>query len=146
MITAAIVRDNTPKIATDDLPANTTLLDTRTKEEFAISHLPNAQWIGNNEVPLDSLVIKKDAPIILYCSIGYRSGLVGEQLIEQGFKEVYNLDGGLFQWFNEGKAVLRNRKRTRDVHPYSRFWGLWLEDANRIKTVPRKITIPKISR
>ncbi|MGB0522659.1 MAG: rhodanese-like domain-containing protein [Flammeovirgaceae bacterium] len=138
LITAVLVTDHTPKVAVDDVPVNAIFLDTRTKLEYAISHLPNAQWIGPQADEMDTQAIAKNHPIVVYCSIGYRSGQVGEQLLKQGYTQVYNLDGGLFKWHNQYKPVVRNGNTTKDIHPYSAFWGLWLENANRIYQLPEE--------
>lgn len=37
---------------------------------------------------------------------------------------IYNLEGGLFQWANEGREVVDNQGGAiRMVHPYNSFWG-----------------------
>jgi len=146
LMTSVLVSNDVPQIAADALPPKALFLDTRSKTEYAISHLPNAQWIGEGNVDLQSLDLPKDRPVIVYCSIGVRSNQVGKSLMDQGLKNVYNLDGGLFKWFNEGKKVVRATKKTKDVHPFSWFWGLWLEDANRVYDLPPQIKAKKIIR
>ncbi len=76
--------------------------------------------------------IPKSASIIVYCSIGYRSERVGEQLQEAGFTNVQNLYGGLFQWVNEEKPVFNAQGKTQQVHAYSRSWGIWLQKGEKV--------------
>ena len=105
---------------------NNVILDIRTLEEYEVSHLPNAIWAGkeNDEI----LEIGKDAKIIVYCSLGKRSELKGEQLIESGYTNVYNLYGGIIEWHNNGMTTIdSNDNSTETIHPYSWFWGLWIQ-------------------
>ena len=47
----------------------------------------------------------RDTPIVVYCSVGYRSARVARWLGRQGFTNVRNLDGSLFAWANEGRPM-----------------------------------------
>jgi rhodanese-related sulfurtransferase len=105
------------------------ILDAREFEEYAVSHLENALWLGykqpNWEVlhHLDSLT-----PILIYCSIGYRSEKMGEILYQKGFRQVYNLYGSIFEWANRGYLMVDNQNTpTIDVHGYSASWALCID-------------------
>ncbi|CAA6830279.1 MAG: Rhodanese [uncultured Aureispira sp.] len=104
------------------------LLDTRSPEEYAISCLPNAIWIGYPEMDKKVLeTLSKDQAILVYCSVGYRSERIGEQLLEMGFTDVHNLYGGIFEWINKGYKVCNSEGQWVDrVHGYSRPWGRWI--------------------
>jgi rhodanese-related sulfurtransferase len=108
---------------------NIVLFDARQKEEYNVSHLPGAIYVGYDE--FDSSKIKhidKNKTIIVYCSVGYRSEKIGEKLKDLGFKNVYNLYGGIFDWKNNGYPVVDNcGKETEKVHPYNDKWGVWLK-------------------
>lgn len=67
--------------------------------------------------------LSKDCPIVVYCSVGYRSARVAAKLGEAGFSQVYNLEGSLFQWANEGRPLFQQGNPVRMVHPYSDRWG-----------------------
>jgi rhodanese-related sulfurtransferase len=105
------------------------LLDARESEEFQVSHLPRARWIGYKDFALQRLSgIDKQAPIVVYCSVGYRSEKIAEQLQAAGYRHVYNLVGGIFEWANHDKPLIDNHgKPTRAVHPYDQVWGRWLK-------------------
>jgi len=64
--------------------------------------------------------------IVVYCSLGIRSEIIGKQLIAEGYTAVYNLYGGIFEWVNKGKAVYNNTQETSKVHAYSKSWGSYL--------------------
>lgn len=104
------------------------ILDTREKEEFDVSHIKNAQYVGYNKFDINSLSeINKDQPIIVYCSIGYRSEKIGEKLQKAGFKNVYNLYGSIFEWVNQGNEVITSQDQTTNhIHTYNKNWSKWV--------------------
>jgi rhodanese-related sulfurtransferase len=110
-------------------------LDSREQSEYQTSHLPDAIWIGYDEInwiKIDKL--DKSTSIIIYCSVGYRSGKLTEQLTKKGFTNVKNLYGGLFNWANNGGALQNDLKQpTKIVHGYNKNWSKWLN--------PERVTI-----
>ncbi|GAC1371304.1 MAG: hypothetical protein NVS3B25_17920 [Hymenobacter sp.] len=110
------------------------LLDTRAPAEFDVSHLRGARWVGYKEFDLARVRdLPKNTPIVVYCSVGYRSEKVGEQLQRAGYTHVRNLYGGLFEWINEGQpAVTTGNAPTARVHAYSRSWGIWLKRGQKV--------------
>jgi thioredoxin len=79
---------------------NPQLLDVRTPEEYSTGHIGNAVNVNWNS---DDFVAKtskydKSKPIFVYCKVGGRSSNAAEKLEELGFKEIYNLDGGIMKW------------------------------------------------
>jgi rhodanese-related sulfurtransferase len=109
---------------------NAVLLDARERTEYDVSHLPKAVFIGYNNFEKNILDnIPKDKPIIVYCSIGYRSEKIGEKLQKMGFKNVYNLYGSIFEWINEGNEVVDNQGNvTHKVHTFNKAWSKWVEE------------------
>jgi len=103
------------------------LLDTRTKSEFEISHIPGSIWVGYEEFDIESIRnIPADAKIISYCSIGYRSEEITRKLQAAGYKNSSNLYGGIFEWVNqEGKLEDMEGMATEKLHVYKRMWGIW---------------------
>ena len=70
---------------------------------------------------------------MVYCTVGYRSGKVVEQLRKAGYKNVYNLHGSIFEWVNEGNKVVNAKGVTTNrVHTYSKEWGKWLKRGTRV--------------
>lgn len=110
---------------------NMVLLDTRQKEEFTVSHLKNAIWVGYElfeQEKVSSLIEDKNTPIVVYCSIGVRSEDVGEKLQKAGYTNVKNLYGGIFEWKNQGNSVYKNNTiETDSVHTFDKQWGKLLE-------------------
>lgn len=110
------------------------ILDTRTVGEFEISHLPEAQFLDyDNYSEEDFINIPKDAEVIVYCSVGYRSERVGEKMQKLGYTNVKNLYGGIFEWKNTDHQVVNNKGMATDsVHTYNKNWSQWLEKGVKI--------------
>ena len=53
-----------------------------------------------------------------------------------GAQAVYNLDGGIFAWHNERRALTNAAGATDYVHPFDDYWGRLLERRDLIRTVP----------
>ena len=105
------------------------LLDTREKKEYEISHIPGAIWVGYNNFKLKRVkAIAKDAKIVTYCSVGYRSERIGEKLQKAGFSDVSNLKGSIFKWVNEGNPLEDKEGNATDkVHGFDKDWGKWVK-------------------
>lgn len=78
------------------------LVDVRTPQEFASGHLLGAVNIPLSELR-DNLAawvprLPKDVPLILQCKSGVRSAEAARLLLEAGFKNVLDLDGGITGW------------------------------------------------
>ena len=72
--------------------------------------------------------LDKSKTIIIYCSVGYRSEKVTKKLEKVGFKTVYNLYGGIFEWYNQGLPIVNNDGRETDkIHAYNEKWSQWVK-------------------
>lgn len=132
----ALYKKTVPLTSVADLKKmpNVVLLDTRARAEYDVSHLPGAQWVGYDDFDLKRVKdVPKEANVVVYCSVGYRSERVGEKLLAAGYQHVHNLYGSLFEWVNQGNAVVDNQgKPTQRVHGYSPLWGVWLQRGNKV--------------
>jgi len=106
------------------------IFDTRESNEYNTSHIRNAVHLGYDNPKMDKLSsIDKDQPIVVYCSIGYRSEKIGEQLQEMGFTNVRNLYGSIFEWVNQGKPVVNGKNQAvNSVHTYNKKWSKWVNN------------------
>jgi rhodanese-related sulfurtransferase len=125
-------------ISPDDLKRqpNVVILDARERSEYDVSHLPNALFAGFNNFEKKVLEdIPMDKPIVVYCSIGYRSEKIGEKLKKMGYTKVFNLYGSIFEWLNQGNPVVdKNGQITKKVHTYNKAWSRWVEEGKAEKT------------
>ncbi len=113
---------------------NYLLLDAREKNEFEVSHIKDARWVGYDDFNLDRVSdIPKDSSIVVYCSVGYRSEKVTQQMRDAGFTNVHNLYGGIFEWSNRNGVLVDPRgKPTEKVHAYDRVWGVWVTEGKKV--------------
>lgn len=110
-----------------------TFLDAREPSEYEVSHIAGSTPVGYDHFDLNSVAsIPKTTPIIVYCSVGYRSEKVAEKLITAGYTQVSNLYGGVFEWVNEGQTVVNTQGKTDKVHAYNRSWGVWLRKGKKV--------------
>ena len=123
------------QVQTDSVILSTAvILDTRERDEFEVSRLKNAIWIGYDDFNVSGIdSIDKDQEIIVYCSVGYRSSKIGIELIKSGFKDVKNLYGGIFKWANEGLPLYNDSTQTAEIHAYNRKWGKFLTNPSLVK-------------
>lgn len=100
------------------------LLDVRSEAEWDVSHLPGARRVDPGApVGVVAPALAKHTAIVTYCAVGYRSGDLATHLRAAGFTNVKNLDGGIFEWANEHRPLVRNGEPVSRVHPYNEFWG-----------------------
>ena len=113
-------------------PVPPQLLDARTRSEFRVSHLRGARFVSYDSLAFEQFAgLDRTRPVVVYCSVGYRSERLGERLHALGFRQVRNLYGGLFEWMNEGYPVVNAQGPTVNVHPYSALWGPWIKRGNK---------------
>ena len=87
--------------------ANAQLLDVRTPQEYTSGHIASAFNLDIYDPGFKEALGKldKERPVLVYCKSGGRSGQAAEMMGQMGFKEVYNLQGGMLAWANAGKPV-----------------------------------------
>lgn len=113
------------------------LFDIREADEFEVSHMEGAVLVPPSS-HLDTFLTKyservKGKTVVFYCSVGQRSSIIAEkvqdELINMGAGSVYNLEGGLFKWHNDGLPLMTPRHEiTEYIHPYNYFWGRMVND------------------
>ncbi|MDZ7648536.1 MAG: rhodanese-like domain-containing protein [Cytophagales bacterium] len=110
------------------------LLDARESNEYEVSHIRNAMYVGYDQFDPGTLKsIDKNQKIVVYCSVGYRSEKISEKLKEAGFTDVSNLYGGIFEWVNQENPVVDSAgQETKNIHAYNKTWGVWLNKGNKV--------------
>ena len=93
------------KISTDDFKEKiekqkVQLIDVRTPKEYKEGYIENAENINFFDADFFTQMNKlnKDEPVYIYCRSGNRSGKAARKLKELGFKEIYDLQGGILTW------------------------------------------------
>ena len=135
---SSLLNFDVPIISVQDALAKrniATFLDAREIEEYQVSHLPNAIYIGYDDFDIEDVSnIDKNKPVIVYCSIGYRSEKISKKLKAAGFSDVKNLYGSIFEWVNQGYEIMnRNDVATDSIHTYNRSWSKWMTNKKLVK-------------
>lgn len=93
-----ISAETAKKVLKDD-KGSAVLLDVRTPEEFASGHIPGATLIPDYELSqrAETELPNTEAPIIVYCLSGGRSGGAARWLLKKGYTNVYDL-GSIHNW------------------------------------------------
>ena len=83
------------------------LIDVRKQEEMAKGAIPGAQNMDYFADDFESQVqtLDKSKPIYVYCKIGGRSARAAVKLQEMGFEKIYDLDGGIMAWIDQGNNI-----------------------------------------
>ena len=133
-----IYNPHTPTISIEDYLQlnndNLYILDAREEDEFNVSHLRNAKNVGYIWFDMRNIYhIPKDGTIVVYCSVGNRAQKIADILIRSGYKNVFNLYGGIFAWVNEGLPVYTYpNAQTSQIHAYNKRWSVWLEQGTKV--------------
>lgn len=88
---------------------NFIVIDIRTPEEYAQGHLPGAVNLNfySESFREDLNRLERDKVYLIYCRSGHRSGVAVPLMKELGFKEVYELEGGILEWISKGYSLER---------------------------------------
>jgi thiosulfate sulfurtransferase len=74
------------------------IIDIRDPASFQAAHITNATRIDNQNIGLFINQADQQAPLIVCCYHGNSSQNAAHHFSEQGFKDVYSLDGGFEEW------------------------------------------------
>jgi len=85
------------------------ILDVRTPDEWSEGVMEGATLANFYDSDFEAQLLKldKEKPVAVYCKVGGRSGKAMAQMNKLGFKEVYNLDGGMDAWKSAGKPTVK---------------------------------------
>lgn len=86
-----------------------TILDVRTPEEWTEGIIAKAEKMNYHDGDFASQIetLDKTKPVFVYCRSGKRSAGAAKVLKGQGFTKIYNLDGGIIDWVNQGNEVVK---------------------------------------
>lgn len=99
---------------------NIVLVDVREPEEQQVSMIPSAISAKEFEAARERY---RDSQIVVYCTIGARSGHYAAALIADGFA-ARNLEGSILSWTHAGGSLIGPTGPTKDVHVYGATWNL----------------------
>ena len=82
------------------------VLDVREPDEYEQGSLPKVVHIarGHLEAQVETKIVDKSVPVIVYCAGGVRSAFAAKTLQELGYTNVVSMAGGYGKWKDEGRA------------------------------------------
>ncbi len=81
------------------------LVDVRSSQEMAQASIPNGKPLPLSLLPLRINEIPTDKKVVFYCRSGARSAQACTYMAQQGYDNVYNLQGGIISWVRNGLSV-----------------------------------------
>ena len=121
------------------------LLDVREVKEFEVSRIKGATRVDPG-IWRSTFMSRfgdklRGKTVVFYCAVGVRSSklatYVQDALMKQGAKAVYNLDGGIFAWHNDARALVNAKGPTDFVHPFDKYWGQLVDRGALLSTMPK---------
>ena len=94
------------QVIADD-PAGLVVLDIRTPQEFNEARLADAVMVDfyAEDFAAQLETLDKDVPYVMYCNSGNRSSDAVKTMKDLGFVEVYEIDGGIVNWYDQGLPI-----------------------------------------
>jgi len=88
---------------------NFVIIDIRTPQEYKTGHIENAININfyDSNFKQELSRLDRDKTYIVYCRTGHRSDMAMPIFRELGFKEVYEMDGGIVAWVKSGYRIVK---------------------------------------
>ena len=103
------IKEITPKTLKEKIDRHEQmhLIDVRELNEWDTGYIPTAIHLSKGVVERD---IEKKIPdlntqVIVYCSGGFRSALVADNLQKMGYSNIFSLGTGLQGWLNDGYSL-----------------------------------------
>ena len=99
------------------------LLDIREKEEIALGYIEGATFLpqGLLSEKVESLLLDKNVPVVIYCAGGIRSLAAAKVMKERGYTQVFSMANGIDGWKKAGYEVASDSGLTPDqLTRYSR--------------------------
>lgn len=131
-----------PSIKTQDLDAwladearqAPRMFDARAQEEFQLSHLPQAEWIGSGPEALDRMQdIPPGSIVVVYSAVGLRAAPVVRDMQAAGI-DARLLTHGIFGWANAGLPVVDQDDNTiPGVHRWNPTMQRLLNSEHRLR-------------
>ncbi len=83
------------------------LLDVREPDEHAWARIEGSRLLPLGALPATLGDLPREEPYLVYCKMGQRSAHAVGLMMEAGFKDVTNIQGGIMAWLEEVGEVVR---------------------------------------
>lgn len=90
-----------------DMQPDLKLIDVREIDEWQELRIPGAIHMPKDEIThlIQNKIADKTEPVYLYCRGGVRSLFAAQCLLDQGYEEVYSVNGGIMEWAMSGYPI-----------------------------------------
>jgi rhodanese-related sulfurtransferase len=95
-----------PSIRVAEVAEDAYLLDVREDDEWQAGHIPGAVHVPMSGLLARLAEVPKDRDVVVVCKVGGRSAQVTAYLVQQGWPNVRNLDGGVVEWVGAGRPFV----------------------------------------
>jgi rhodanese-related sulfurtransferase len=112
---ASLIRVQIPMIEAGQVPADAYLLDVREPDEWIAGHAPGAVHLPLMDIPARLEEVPRDGTVVVVCRMGGRSAQAVAYLMQNGYDNVVNLDGGMRDWAAAGKPMVSEDGRPARV-------------------------------
>lgn len=92
------------------------IIDVRRTREYEKQHIPGSKLIPLGQLSERLEELDRERPTLLACQIGERSRRAVQILRAAGFRESYNLAGGMIAWVNHRMPVTSKVKQSKDIN------------------------------
>lgn len=103
------IKEISPKILKEKIESkeHMSLIDVRELIERETGYIPTAIHLSKGviERDIEKTIPNLDEQVIVYCSGGFRSALVADNLQKMGYTHVYSLETGLQGWLDDGYSL-----------------------------------------
>ncbi|EHA1078805.1 thiosulfate sulfurtransferase GlpE [Vibrio alginolyticus] len=84
------------------------LVDIRAPQSFAVAHAESAYHLTNDTIVAFMDEVEFEQPILVMCYHGISSQGAAQYLVNQGFEQVYSVDGGFEAWHRAELPIVRS--------------------------------------
>ena len=95
--------------------AGAVIVDIRDPHSFANGHISGSRHLDNHSLPDFIAAADLDHPLIVTCYHGHSSQSAAAYLVNQGFSEVYSLDGGFELWRHTYPSYVENDEQQEKI-------------------------------
>ncbi|MTJ08378.1 rhodanese-like domain-containing protein [Anabaena sp. UHCC 0204] len=85
------------------------LIDVREPSEYTAEHIPQAQLLPLSKFQPEQISLTQGKEIVIYCQSGNRSNQAAQKLVNSGFIEFRQLEGGITAWKQSGYPTKINK-------------------------------------
>lgn len=104
------MKEVTPAQGQQMLQQGARLIDVREQNEYDEVHAQGAQLLPLSEFEARFAELPRGEALVMICRSGARSARAGQYLLDRGYTDVVNLEGGTLAWMDAGLPTTQGEK------------------------------------